>query len=395
MSSSNRVRITAIEETVLGTTPGAGNFETVRYISESLSGSPETTESEQIRSDRQSNGQVLTSIQVGGDLNFELAKETVVNKFLESAMLSSFSTSSPVTVNLAIDASLKTLTRASGSFVTDNVVVGDVLTLAGFASALNNVQVMVASVSALTLTILAPSTIVTAASTPGTSFQRADKIAIGTTKKSFSIEKKFEDLTTKGFNYKGMLVNTFNLAVSYGEILKGKFGFSGTGYEQAYTAGELITNGRTINSAATTNSMNGSVDMPFIGTNLGGVLADSGFCIQSVEIDLNNNLSAQNCIGILAPTNYSAGTAKVSVNLSTYLADANWLVLAKKLDQTSFSLGFQVKNADGWFAFYMPAVQVNFDDGQVPGANQEIILTMSGMAKIGSAGESALYIMKG
>ena len=73
MSSSNQVRIATIKESTYGVTPPAGNFKTARYTSESLSGTPETTESEQIRQDRLSSGQITVGLNVGGDLNGELA----------------------------------------------------------------------------------------------------------------------------------------------------------------------------------------------------------------------------------------------------------------------------------------------------------------------------------
>jgi len=52
MSSANLVRLTAIEETVYGETPVAGNFKTARFTSEALSGTPDTSESQSIRTDR-------------------------------------------------------------------------------------------------------------------------------------------------------------------------------------------------------------------------------------------------------------------------------------------------------------------------------------------------------
>lgn len=66
MSSSNLVRVAFIEEVAYGVTPGAGNFETARFTSENLSGTPDTVESQQIRTDRMSSGQVVTGLQVAG-----------------------------------------------------------------------------------------------------------------------------------------------------------------------------------------------------------------------------------------------------------------------------------------------------------------------------------------
>lgn len=394
MSSSNQVRVTALKEVVYGVTPGAGNFETVRYTSEALSGSPETTESQQIRTDRQSSGQVVTGLTVGGDTNHELAKEDVTDDFIESAMYSTFATSAPVAVDLTIDTTLKTIVRAAGDWTSDPIVVGDLLSLTAFANTENNVEVMVTSVdNATTIKFAGPDGMLDETGS-GTSYELNDKISIGTTKTSFSMEKQFLDLTTKGINYRGMIASQMGLTFNYGEIAGLTFTFQGNDYETADQAAELMTDGRTINSASTTNSMNGSVDMPFIINGSTGVIDKTTFCIQSVEFTLNNNLTAQTCIGQVAPQDYSEGTAQIEVSLSAYLADDNWELLAKKLSQEPFAVGFMVKNVDGYYAFFLPAVQVSFDDPSSQGQNQDVILNMTGTAKVGANGESALTIYK-
>lgn len=393
MSSSNLVRLTFIEEATLGQTPVVGNFNTARFTSESLSGTPGTTESQQIRSDRMSSGQIVTSLAVGGEINFELAKESPLDILMSSAMMGAWSVVAPVAVDLDLDAVAKTITRASGDFNAD-LDVGDIFTASAFTNAENNTQYQVLEiVSPLVIRCSMPAGVVTEVGT-GTSFHRADRIAIGTTKKSFSMEKAFLDLSNKALIYKGLLANSMSLKVAYGEIVNGSFGFVGTEYQSADAANEFITDGRVISAPATTNSLNGSIDMPFISSSAVGVLQDVGFCIQSLGLELSNNLTAQNCIGKVEAADFSAGTAQISIDMAAYLADSNWSLLQKKLSQAAFSMGFMLKNLDGWYGFYLPAIQVSFDDPSSGGANQEISLDMKGTAKVGPAGESALYIYR-
>lgn len=393
MSSSNLVRIAFIAESVYGVTPGAGNFKTARFISEGLSGTPETVESQQIRTDRQSSGQIVTGMTVGGSLGFELAREAALDEFIESAMLSTWGTQALVTVDLTINATTKEITRASGDW-SSALVIGDILTLGGFDDAENNVQVMVAEfVSATVMRYVGPTGMITGGGTT-TTYKRADKISIGTTKKSFSMEKAFLDLTTKAIVYRGMMANTMELNVAFGELIGGSFGFSGNDHQTVDTAGDFITFSRTIDAPATTNTLNGSIDMPFLGSSALGDLDDAGLDIQAVNITMNNNFSAQNAIGDIAPKNYSPGTAQIEMSISAYLKDAAWAMLAKKLTQESFSLGFMVKNAGGWYGFFFPAVQVSFEDPASGGQNQDITLEMQGRAKVGDAGESAMTIYR-
>ena len=395
MSSSNQVRVAFIEESTYGEVPAAGNFETARFTSDSLSGTPETTESQQIRTDRMSSGQVVTGLTVGGDLNFELAKEDSVDLLFKSAMYqSAYTTDTPVTVDVDIEATTKKLTRDSGDWNSDTLV-GDMITLTGFSNAENNTQVMVAAIDSTTvLSIIGKSDLVTEEGS-GTTYAIADKLDIGTTKTSFSMEKAFLDLTTKAINYNGMIVSGFNISAAYGSIITGAFNFMGNGYETANVANEFITDSRTITAAATTQSLNGSVDMDFIASSATGSFIPDTFCIQSVEITVNNNLNVQNCIGRTAPFDYTEGTCQIEVSISAYLADGNWALLEQKLEQTPFQLGFLLKNSDGFYGFYLPAVQVSFDDPVSAGQNQDIIMSMSGTAKVGASGESALTVFKG
>ena len=392
-TSSNLVRVAVIEETTYGVLPVAGNFSTARFTSEALSGTPTTVESQQIRIDRMSSGQVVVGLELQGALNFELAKEGPLDLFMASAMYSDWTTQSLVTVALTIS-TLDTLTRASGDW-SATLAVGDIVTLAAFAGATNNVQIMVTEVtSATVLKFVGPEGIVNEVGV-STTYKRADKLVIGTTKKSFSLEKKFTDLTTKGINYLGMIASELNVEVAFGDLITGSVTFSGNDYTTADTAGELITNGRTVNAAATTQTLNGSVDMPFIATSALGTFSTTGLKIQSVSIGLNNNVSPQNVIGNLAPVDYTPGTAQIEVGISAYLTNEVWPILASKISQASFGVGFMVKNSGGYYGFFMPAVQVSFEDPSSGGQNQDIILDMQGTGKVGALGESALVIYRG
>ncbi len=372
---------------------GAGGFKTARFTSEKYSGTPQTTESTQIRTDRMSSGQVVTGLTVGGGHSFELAKEGPIEDFMESAMFNAWdATVITATRSMALDATAKTITCVTGSFVDEGLVVGDVIILSNFVDTGNNVVVQVTGVIALVLNFAGPTGMVTA--TESATYTRADKLSIGTTRKSLTVEKCFTDLTTKALIYRGMLVSQMELNVQYGSLISGTFDTSGNDYVNADAAGEFASYLEYIDAAATTNTLNGSVDMPFLTTNVTGAFVQDTFCIQSLKIAMANNLTPQTCIGRSAPENYNPGTSQIKIDLSSYLKDANWDMLARKLSQASFALGFVVKNTDGWYGFYLPAIQVSFEDPSSGGANQDISMAMTGTAKVGATGESALSIYR-
>lgn len=377
-------------------TGGSGEFKTARFTSEQYSGTPETTESQQIRTDRLSSGQVVTGLAVEGGHNFELAKEAAIEDFLESAMFNEWETSSVKSGTFEIDIDHvdgPKLIRSTGSFVDDGVVVGDFISLGSFVAAANNKVIMALEVSALEIVFAGPAGMVDATAEAAT-FQVCDKLSVGVTKKSLTVEKTFTDLSNKALIYRGSLVSQMELNVEYGSLINGSFQTMGNGYEAADAASEFASYNEYFEDPATTNTLNGSVDMPFVATDVTGDWEQDAFCLQSLNLSLNNNLTVQNCIGRSAPQDYSAGTAQITASLSSYLKDTNWGLLAKKLSQAPFALGFMVQNTDGYYGFYIPALQVSFDDPQAGGANQEISMDMQGTCKVGAAGESSLTIYR-
>ncbi len=439
MSSSNRVRLTAIKEAQYGVTPSEGNFSTLRFTSESLSGSPDTVESETIRADRMSSGQVVVGLSnLGGEINFEMATEPILESFMSSAMMKEWVTPVPVSLAMTVAGSTSKISRTEGDF-SATIKKGDMLLLSGFVNAENNTKVMVTEVEALELTVTSKNDLVDEnipsweTSTEydvgdyvyesgniyicktehtsddfsadlaalrwelvseGQKYKIADYLDIGTDQISFTLEKAFLDLTTKGIVYPGSLVNTMNLNINYGAIVTGSFGFNSNGYTVAEAAEDFATNGRTINDSATTTSLNGSVDMPFIASDAAGDFEKASFCIQEVGIALSNNMTPENCIGRIAPNRYNEGSASIEVNLSSYLSNNNWDILKNKLSQTPFALGFAVENAGGLYGFFFPAIQVSMDDPSAGGRNQDVMLNMTGLAKVGASGESALRIFR-
>lgn len=372
---------------------GSGDFKDARFTQEKYSGTPETTESAQIRTDRQSSGQVVTGLTVAGGHSFELGKEKAIEDFMESAMFSAWQASSPVTGTFAIDMADKKMTRSAGSFADEGVKLGDFLVLSNFVAAENNVIVMVTEVSALYIVFAHPAGMIDASAESAT-YQVADKISIGTTKKSMTVEKTFLDMTEKAIIYRGCLVSQMELNVEYGSIVNGSFETMGNGYDPVEADSDFASDGTWIDDAATSQSMNGSVDMPFVATDVTGSWDQDAFCLQSLKLTLNNNLTTLNCIGRAAPESYSPGTAQIGAELSSYLKDSNWDMLARKLSQAPFAIGFLLQNIDGWYGFFIPAIQVSFDDPASGGQNQEISMDMKGTAKVGANGESALTIYR-
>lgn len=154
MSSSNLVKITAIEEAAYGVTPATGDFQTARFISESLSGTPQTAKSTEIHSDRTASGQVQVGLDVGGDINAEMSADPLLQDFIRAAMMqkevepAATMTGKAITVK-AVDKTLEIIGSA-------DLAKGDLIFLSGFTNEKNNGMAYINKVEADEISPAAP-----------------------------------------------------------------------------------------------------------------------------------------------------------------------------------------------------------------------------------------------
>lgn len=370
MSSSNLVRIAAVAEVTPGTTPGTA-FATVRKVSDSLSGTPVTAESAEARADRQTAGQLQVGLEVAGDVEVELSPQAIYTSFLSSAMKSAITAAAPsaATTIAVSDTDEITITGADLTTLFD---VNDLIRITGFSNAANNVLALVVSRTATVMQVLTKNPLVVEADTGTSEITRPSYYEIGTTEKTFTIEKRFMDLTDRSLVYRGASVDAFSVNFEYGSIVTATFGFVATDYEAPVA---LVPS--SVTAADGVNAYNASSDV-------GLVIVDgevAPFCIQSFGLELANNSQANNCVGTLAPTGYTLGSAAVSVSLSAYLADSNWDYIDKKINNESVSILSVAENSAGGIAFYVPSVQLSFPDPAGEGRDAQVTLEMAGTAK--------------
>jgi len=91
MSESNRVIGKITEETVYGVTPTAATWDTIRWTGSSLNATPNTTESQEIRSDRMTVDMPKVGITVDGGFDFELTPSTL-DDLMEAVMCGTWTT---------------------------------------------------------------------------------------------------------------------------------------------------------------------------------------------------------------------------------------------------------------------------------------------------------------
>jgi hypothetical protein len=404
MSSSNLVQITYEEEDLgygVRMPPDAGSIMyTARFTDESLSGTPATTESQELRTDRMSSGQVVTGLDVAGPINWELSEDQFFDDWFEASMMSRWIPEQdlPTTVDLVPDPvndQLATLTLAD-EFAA--AVVGSVITFTPASGTKVICQV---------ISVDTPSTIFTVGTRRGQEAVTGEVLTvtipsyadIGSEQISFLVGKAYTDVINdpgtdeNSQTYTGTLSSGFSVTAAYGDIVSGTFNTMSNGYEQeapSYVQ-QVEAAGGTINPAGTTNPLNASIDVPLV--MVGG--SPSDFCVETLTIDLDNGLAAQNCIGKTAPTGYTLGTAAVSITTSIYLSASSYAAfMPEKLTQDPIAMLVTIENGSGGYGFELTAVQLSFPDPAATGQNQDTMIDAEGVGKVGPNGESALRIHK-
>jgi len=401
MSSSNSVSLTYTPEVKYGVKADATSgimADTVRFTSESLSGSPQTTESAALRTDRASSGMVITGLDVGGSIDFELASDKFFSDFFALSMMSSWaSASTPVAaVAFAPDPTDNQKGTLKATGVGTGINVGDVIVLVDSAAGAAKSYYTVISKVVGTLTVASKRGQVAVAAG---SASRPAFIDIGKDVSSVTLAKAYQDVThllstdQHSQTYSGCLSSGFNISAQYGSIVTGSFSINGNGYEQEYPSREqdIKAGGGTINAAGTSIGLNASIDVPVVTAD--GEATD--FCIESFSLSLDNGLVAQHCIGSIAARRFELGQAAISVDVSVYNSDTSYdKFMPLKLNMAPISMTFVMENDDGGFAFVLNAIQLTGDDPSASGANSPVMLEMSGTAIAPAGGGSAMRIYK-
>jgi len=144
MTDSNRLRLTTVRETTLGTTPGSPRFRTARITGESLGFEPVFVQSAELRSDRMNADPIKVNETNQGGINFELSfpvDDSPFSDLIRSAMFSTW-VNSPVRDNDGTaDSVITAVTAASDTYTVTTgaaFVEGQLVRATGFTNAGNN-----------------------------------------------------------------------------------------------------------------------------------------------------------------------------------------------------------------------------------------------------------------
>ncbi len=345
MAEGSRRKLSYVEESTWGTTPPTPTMKLLRNTGGGgIQMQRDSLQSQEYRSDRQIAAMRLGNKRPTLDVPFEFSYASF-DDMLEGALFSDWAVAYNLTSQtVTVDASDKTFTRASGSWITDGVQVGDKIVTTGFEAAGNNGTFVVSDVVDLTITCATAADLVDVMGDTGVTVTTTRyRIKQGTTSKFYTIEEGFDDIDQHQY-VTGAMVNTFSLSVAPNAMVTGSFGLL------AKTASKYSSTplDESPDAAPTTD--------PF--DSYTGSLTEGGASavVTAVNLSLNNGLEALFACFSADAHRMGVGRANLTGNLSIFFENAT---LANKfLDERESALIFTLTDLDGnWYRFTLPRIK--------------------------------------
>lgn len=393
-----------ILESVIGTTPVAGNGTNLRQTGPTMKAAIATTSSQEVRQDRLVTGLTRTDLNIDGGFKFELSGKEY-DPFLEAVVGGTLTHFGTLGVGASIPTSCTTAAgtitagaATSGASIFTNLVVGSWFKLvpsAGVSQAIKDyfadTWLKVASTTNLAVTLDAATQI--AAVGQGamgiTAFISQSLVSNGAVKRGFTLEYALTDIT-RFLPFQGMQVNSMDLDVQVGSIITGSFDFMG----QSHTGG-MVSATTLPGSPVASQSldvMNAVADVGMLMEN-GVNLLTAGSFIKSVKLNLNNNMRGQKAVGVFGNAGVGLGALEITGTMELYIENSTYYNKWFAGTNTSLAFGFADSAGNGYL---IELDKVSFKDGGMNpgGQSDDAMLTLPFQAFFNAATNRGIRITR-
>ena len=224
-----------------------------------------------------------------------------------------------MSITIAASGTNYTLTRATGSFVTDNVLVGSVIRLTGaglnVANQNNNLLVLTVAATVLTVKCLSGTALVPEGPIASVTVTYPGKQsfvpATGHTDNSYTVEQWYSDIAQSEV-FTGVRVGNASISLPATGLVTADFTFMGKDLARTGTT-EYMTGV----TAASTSGIFASVQGALI------VNGTEGACVTDASISIDRAMEPAQCVGSNFASEIFTGTISVTGNLSAYFSDAS------------------------------------------------------------------------
>ena len=367
MSSTNRTQIRYIEEANWGELPSSGAMQNVRDTGDSLTFGITSTQSNEIRSDRQVTDLILTGAEAGGDIEMEFSAGNA-DAFMESAMYNEWE---DVLIEAATDIGCTaphSIVSSTTDFVAAGLKEGMFFHCSGF-SEINNGEGFISRVQTVSANEITIAETVPDIPEGQEITINASRLVNGIKEKSFSIERELQDVG-KFFLFSGMVANQWTFNAAANSVITETFSFIGKNSE----FGNATFSPETPLEAPSEPVMNAVTDVVKI--YLGGTTSD--IISRSLDFTVNNNVRGLEAISYLGSADLAEGDFVCTGSLEAYFQTGE--LYEKFLASEEISLELRFKRNGCWYYFTWPRVKISTDEVTVPGRNDDVMETIEWQA---------------
>ena len=347
------------KETTFGELPLATGAQYIRRVTSNFNLTKETYQSEEIRQDYQIQDFRHGVRSVEGSISGELSCGAYAD-FLASAVARNWTAATPSTMGSTTIAAVGigyTVTRTSGSFLTDGVRVGNVIRLTGFATANNDTNLLIVALTATvaTVVVLGGLTLTPETVASGGAFTVVGKTtyapSTGHTDDSYTVEEWYSDNTISEVTV-GNKVNTVGIALPATGLTTIDFGFMGQDLKQTGTSQYFTTP-----TAQGTNGIFAAVN---------GALIVNGApvaLITSVNMNINRNMTSEAVVGSNIRPEIYEGRIVVDGDFSTLFQDRTFSDYFDNETEISLVVALTENNLPnaGFMTFTLPRIKLSTD----------------------------------
>lgn len=403
-SSGSFGQLRYITETVIGTTPGAGNGVNLRQTGPSMKAAVTTTTSNEIRSDRLATGLTRTDLSIDGGFNFELsAKE--YDPFIEGLLGSTYAHYGTLGLGtvFALTTAASTITAAvaptttsaftgltNGSWIKLVPPVGATTAQKQyFADAWFKVLSTTSTVITLDASTPIAATGLGITAQAGWAVSQSIVANGASLSRGFTLEYALTDIA-QFLPFTGMRANTMSLDVQVGSIITGSMGFLGQGHGGMVAATTLPG---TPVASQSFDVMNAVADVGVLMEN-GASLLTGGSFIKSVKLDISNNMRAQKAVAVYGNAGVGLGELAITGTMEMFVQDAVYYNRWFQGTNTSLAFGFADSAGNGYL---IEMDKVSFKDGGLnPGdRSSDVMLSLPFQAFYNAGTNRGIRVTRG
>lgn len=322
-------RLSYVLETTYGEIPGSPAMKCLRINDgENLNKSVETAVSNEIDGDPQIKDERHLYSEVTGDIPMPFCFGDV-DDFMEATFGGTWTSTAPVTgSSISVIAASGTIADASNGF--GEFKGGDWITTSGFSESANNGTFLVNTASAGALTV--DGTLVDESAGTSVTVTRNKRLEIGSTKRSFTIERHYSDID-KYRHMKGVVLKS--LQASFSPRQEAVLTFGAIGKDQPPAATTLG-----VPSDPTSNR-------PIAGIDVSAITVDGASIakVTSIELNIDRGGKGLEALGSKTPISVALGRVNVTAKLSLYYEDDEFT--NKFLNETEFKVAWSVTDLSG------------------------------------------------